>query len=367
VSPRVLLTVSGVIPDDVDQQVALGVRPRPDYRELARAMGADTIDVAAARTRIGRLAPLLERLGGAGALLAWACFRLGGRYDVIVADGEQVGLPLAILWRLTLRRHRPAHVMIAHIMSVPKKVLLFRHLHLGRLVDLVLVYSSWQQAFIRRELGLPAEQVVLTTFMVDTHFFSSDEVGPEPEQMICSAGLERRDYATLIDAVRGLDVRVVIAAASPWSKLADTTGESELPANVEVCRLGFVDLRQLYRDARFVVMPLQEVEFQAGVTSILEAMAMGKTVICSRTRGQTDVLEDGVTGVYVTPGSTSELRSAIVDLLDHPDRALTLGVAARRYVERECDVVTYAERLAKLTLEVAAGDAHAPARGTSRG
>jgi hypothetical protein len=36
-------------------------------------------------------------------------------------------------------------------------------------------------------------------------------------------------------------------------------------------------------------VPLLDVPFQAGVTTILEAMAMEKTVICSRTLGQTDV------------------------------------------------------------------------------
>ena len=47
--------------------------------------------------------------------------------------------------------------------------------------------------------------------------------------MICTAGLEFRDYPTLIEAVRGLDARVVIAAASPWSKRADATAERRPP------------------------------------------------------------------------------------------------------------------------------------------
>ena len=97
-------------------------------------------------------------------------------------------------------------------------------------------------------------------------------------------------------------------------------------------QLGFVDLRQLYADARFVVMPLHDVEFQAGVTTILEAMAMGKAVVCSRTRGQTDVIIDGATGVYVPPGDAAALRAAIRGLLDDPDRADEIGARGRRYV-----------------------------------
>lgn len=345
---RVLLTVSGVIPADIEEQIADGRAPRPDYLALAEAMRAELLDVTAARQRAGAVGRLLERLGGPGPLLAWVCFRQHRRYDAIVSDGEQVGLLLALLWKTT-RRRSCSHVMIAHILSVRKKVLLTRLFRLGTNIDRVLVYSSWQQQFVRQELGFPEEHVLLTPFMVDTGFFDPQLAPPAPgKRMICAAGLERRDYPTMIEAVRGLDVRVIIAAASPWSRQADTTQGQQVPSNVEVRSLGFVDLRRLYAAAMFVVMPLYDVEFQAGVTTILEAMAMRKAVISSRTRGQTDVIVDGQTGIYVTPGDPAALRSAITRLLDDPERARQLGLAARAYVEHECDVRVYADRLAGL-------------------
>ncbi len=193
------------------------------------------------------------------------------------------------------------------------------------------MYSSAQKRYLVEELGYPAERVHLTPFTVDTAFFSPGQApaGTGTDPMICTAGLECRDYATLMAAARGLAARVVVAAASPWSKRKDETGEMQVPANVEVCRLGFADLRQLYADASAVVMPLQDVEFQAGITTILEAMAMGRAVVCTRTRGQTDVIVDGSTGVYVPPGDAERLRAAVQELLDHPDRAARLGAAAR--------------------------------------
>jgi glycosyltransferase involved in cell wall biosynthesis len=200
----------------------------------------------------------------------------------------------------------------------------------------------------------------LTPFTVDTQFFAparADDGGgdgddPRPA-MIATAGLERRDYPTLIEAARGLDVRVVVAAASPWSRRRDSTAGVDLPSNVEVRSLPFAPLRRLYADARFVVMPLDDVEFQAGVTTILEAMAMGKAVVCSRTRGQTDVIVDGETGVYVPPGDSEALRAAIERLLADPEQADALGREGRRYVEQECDVEVYARRLGALVARTA--------------
>ena len=176
-----------------------------------------------------------------------------------------------------------------------------RFARLAGLIDRYVVYCSWQRDFIREEFGVPSERIVLSTFMVDTEFFDPALVDVEQERMICSAGLERRDYPTLMEAVEGLDVQVVIAAASPWSKQSDATERAVLPANVEVRRLDLFELRELYARSRFVVMPLEEVEFQAGITTILEAMSMGRPVVCTRTPGQTDTVIEGETGRYVPP------------------------------------------------------------------
>ncbi len=346
---RVLLTVSGTVGTELLDRIEHDQRPCPDYIAMASAMDADIVDVAEARRRGGRVGDLIERFAGKAALLAWVCFREQRRYDAVFTDGEQVGLPLALLCRL--RGRRPfAHVMIAHILSVPKKRRLYRTFRLGRFIDTMVVYSSAQRHYVSAELGFPPERVVLTPFTVDTTFFSPERVPPKPgpRPTISSAGLEFRDYPTLIDAARGLDVRVVIAAASPWSTRPDSTLGAALPPNVEICRLGFVDLRQLYADSELVVMPLQDVEFQAGVTTILEAMAMGKAVICSRSRGQTDIIVDGRNGRYVEPEDPHALRAAVDDLLADRARRTQLGAAARDFAVAECDVELYAARLANV-------------------
>jgi glycosyltransferase involved in cell wall biosynthesis len=180
--------------------------------------------------------------------------------------------------------------------------------------------------------------------------------------MICAVGLEFRDYKTLVAAVTDLDVDLRIAAASAWSHHAAFAGSPALPTNITVGGYTYLPLRELYAAARVVVVPLRDVDNQAGVTVILEAMAMGKAVIVTATRGQTDVVRDrrnggrgrvkrawwpgfvdepGVassvgglaTGLYVAPGDPAELRRAIHDLLSHPDLADELGRNGRRVVE----------------------------------
>ncbi|MFZ0545820.1 MAG: glycosyltransferase family 4 protein [Candidatus Promineifilaceae bacterium] len=350
----VLLTVSGVIDPEIEAKIARGERPKADYIAMSRAFEADIIDYAAAQQQAGPIARLLSKVFGRNILLAWVCFSLRRRYRVIFTDGEQVGIWLALFLKFFGRGDRARHLMIAHLISVPKKMIFFDRLGLQSHVDVFFVYSSWQKRFIEERWQVPPERVVWTPFMVDADFFSPAQAGKVDLKLglknrdappLCAVGLEFRDYATLMTAVKDLDIQVVIAAASPWSKRQDTTAEQEIPENVLVRRFSQFELRDLYAMCCFFVMPLYNVEFQAGVTAILEAMAMEKAVICSQTPGQTDVVVEGENGLYVPPEDPAALRKAICDLLADVETARQMGRNGRSLIEQKMSLERYVEGL----------------------
>ncbi len=354
----VLLTVSGLIPPDLDAQIARGTRPLTDYVALARAFNADLIDYARARENGGLIGQLLEKTLGKDFMLGWACFKLRKRYKVIFTDGEQVGIPLAFFTKLFGWGKRPQHLMIVHILSVKKKMIFFDWFGVQSHVDKFLCYATRQVKFIQERWSVPDDRVVFTPFMVDADFFSPKNIDPNAplsesladlaqiqKPILCAVGLEFRDYPTLIEAVKGLKVHVVLAAGSPWSKRADSTEGQDIPDNVTVRRFTQFDLRQLYAMSYFMVMPLVENDFQAGVTALLEAMAMERAIICSQTRGQKDVIVDGENGLYVTPGNPASLRTAIERLLSHPEETERMGKKGRKRIEEEMSLVCYVARL----------------------
>jgi glycosyltransferase involved in cell wall biosynthesis len=340
-----VVTVGGTIGSDVTAEIQDGRRPRADYDRLAAAFGADVVDVGAAARAGGPGRRMLARVGGGGVLLGWHCFRERKTRRVVFTDTERVGFPFAALSRMT--RAATRHVMIAHRITPRKKVLVHRLLGLRRRIDVLVVYSSVQRDFAIEHLGYRPEDVVLTPFMVDASFWREDAVTPNVRSrpLICAVGQELRDYPTLVNAVRGLDVDVVLAAASPWSKRSDTSQEVELPPNVEVRAFHPFDLRQLYADAAFVVVPLQETDFQAGITTILEAMSMSRAVVCTQTRGQIDTVIDGKTGRYVPASDVVALRAAVERLLRDPAEAKRLGTGGRDWVVQHADIDVYARNL----------------------
>jgi glycosyltransferase involved in cell wall biosynthesis len=345
--------------------------PRKDYAALASALQADVIDYASIdRSRLARLVARISNRAVAQAVLA---FRRRRGYDVILTDGEHVGIPLALLLKVV--RDRIGHVTIGHRITASKKRPFFRWLRVQSHISRIALHSRRQYELAIDELGLHASKLALVPYQADTEFWQPRAV-PE-ERMICSAGLEFRDYPTLVEAVDGLDVRVVIGAASHWSKRRNTAAATRPSTNVEVASFDYFALREVYARAAIVVVPLDDVDFQAGVTTILEAMAMGKPVIVTHTAGQTDVVEDrrqitrgsqprsrpesllrqeaaaaGVAlepnGFYVPPGDPGALRRAIEYLLERPEERARLGAAGRQTMERLADLKHYVRRVSAL-------------------
>jgi glycosyltransferase involved in cell wall biosynthesis len=323
------------------EDIAAGREPRRDYLELADALGAQLID--------GGLDDAPEGLR-AGLRAAWTAFTRRDEYDVIVTN-ERSGMPLALLLRLA--RTRRGQVMVAHWLSPAKKRVPFTWLRLRSAIDRVVVYGTEQERFALERLQIPRAKVAKVLHAADAEFWHP--LG-HPQSGICSAGREHRDYATLLEAVRGLDLNVTIAAGGlPWIK-HDPLSDGALPSNVIKRRVGYPDLRELYDRSEFVVVPLHDVDFQAGSLVMYEAMAMGKAVIATRTSAHRhgDIVRDGETGILVPPGDVKALREAIIRLHEDPTEARRLGANARRAVEEGLNHEVYVREMVRICREVGA-------------
>jgi glycosyltransferase involved in cell wall biosynthesis len=276
------------------------------------------------------------------------------RYDAVVSWGEKQSLLFALL--LTLSASRTRHVPLLYWISPPKKALLLRLVH-SRIAHIV-TWSSVQHEIAVHRLGIPASRITLTRHPVDHRFWRPFDTTTD---MICAAGNEMRDYATLIQAMRGLDIACHIAVkevASGTSRKVTRKGAilatSELPNNVTVGSKSYPELRALYARSRCVVVPLRETDTDNGVTSILEAMAMGKAVICSRVRGQVDVIEEGKTGIFVPQGDPQALAQAIQYLWERPELANQMGEAGRQRVEQRHTIDQFVETVGTVVENVIA-------------
>src|SRR5262249_55041649 len=210
-------------------------------------------------------------------------------------------------------------------------------------IDRILAYSTSEERLMIDRLGIAPSKVQRIYYHADEQFFRPDGRVPERD-LVCAAGQLLRDYDTLVEAMRGLPLRLQIAAGSPWIEKT-LRPKQELPPTVTWGKLDRYALRDLYARAAIAVVPILPNEYQTGIATILEMMAMGKCVVATRTRGQTDTIVDGVTGIYVPPGDPTALRQAIERMLSSPDEAKRIGEAARRFIEAEASLDHFVERI----------------------
>lgn len=246
-----------------------------------------------------------------------------------------------------LSRRRRRIVLLVHNVSSKKRWLALSKLGLRRRVEHFLCLSPHSQRVLVEQYGIAPERVSVIYSRVDTAWFLPQPHTPV-QRKVCAAGAVNRDYGTLIEAAKGLDAEVKIAADTIWRYSVADKGKAKteaLPPNVEMRSWGsYANLRQLYAESRVVVVPLAR-PIISGITVALEGMAMGKPVILTRNPYVEGFIEDGVTGFYVEPANPAQLRDRIRWLLDHPEEAEAMGRRAREKAERDFSVERYVERI----------------------
>lgn len=348
---RSLMLVSASADERLRRQVLEGERPRPEYLRLEEE-GVELLDWS-------RLEPGLSRRSWIGSVRhARAAMRRIGDLDVAFSDGEQVGVPLALA--MIARGVKTPHLVLGHRLTTRRKRVFFTALKCHRAMSRIVVHSTHQLYGIQQHLRVPAHKLVLLPYYADGAFWRPRRHAEE--RLIVSAGREHRDYETLARACEQPGISVYIADGSVHSPNANHSEPTRWPANVRAGFANYLQLRDLYARAAVVAIPLLANDFQAGVTTILEAMAMGKAIVVSATSGQGDVIEDGVTGMTVPPGDPGRLRQAIRFLLDNSAERRRLGRNARDMFESRFTLDLYAAALLNQMHLIAAGSPNEAAR-----
>lgn len=101
------------------------------------------------------------------------------------------------------------------------------------------------------------------------------------------------------------------------------------------------ELASLYRASALCVVPSR---FDNFPYVCLEAMACGCAVVASRVGGLPEIVDEGITGLLISPGDANALAQAIKTILAEPARGRRMGEAGRRKVLSECEATKIATR-----------------------
>ena len=180
-------------------------------------------------------------------------------------------------------------------------------------------------------------------FGVDCEFWSpGTESSSATDSPLLSVGSDcMRDYDTLLRATGDEALRIVTRLK---------VDESLRGPNVVVDgKVDYFGLRDLYRKAACVIIPIKQQDRDSGHSATLQAMACGKAVILSDTRGMWDRenFVHGRTCYLVRPEDPEAMRAAIKHVRENPDEVRRVGENARALVEKHFTNAHFAKHLAE--------------------
>lgn len=295
---------------------------------------------------------LIRRLGGSSGdfLTVFKEWRRCRQADIVVSTVDNVGVPLAFLNYFGLLRRPLLYISIGlpeRLAKIPRPLIRAFYKRLYKRIPCFVTYG-WEEARrLRAWLGEPSDsrRVIFIPFGVDPRAFY-----PMPDRAasvdVLSIGADfQRDFQLLLNAAGHLPAYSFRIITSPHH----AASFQSVPANVSILtNVPFPEMRDQLATARLVVLPCRENTYSSGTTTLLQAMAMAKPVVVSRT----GAIRDGYSLIHdvncrlVTPGSLPELEAAIQGLLAMPRLCRDMGAAARKTVEENLTWDHYVNRLA---------------------
>ena len=152
---------------------------------------------------------------------------------------------------------------------------------------------------------------------------------PPPGELVIGVLARRKDHDTLVESLRYVRTPVTLLMIG-FSSIV-----YRLPSNAphRLVSLPFQDdPRPFYDLIDIITLPTRHEGLSQG---LMEAMALGKPIVTTRSGGNTDLIDDGVHGLLVPPRDPRALGAALQRLIDDPVLRERLGAAANKRVRAE--------------------------------
>lgn len=276
------------------------------------------------------------------------------KYNIIYSGCQYNTLLLSILRYIGIYK-KPIVAIIHH---PPKHILnnklIFHLLYRGH--DKLICLSRKVKKQLEDEFDIPVENLYWLEWGVDLPFYEIKEnkTVEAESAFILSAGKTYRDHDTLLKAFinQSFHLRLYCTEES-------APNISELSSNIMVQyehqtkkTISNTELLTEYSKAYAVAIPLNAPNNLAGLTSLLDAMAMEKAVIMTRNKYiDIDIEKEGI-GIWVEPGDVKGWQEAISYLFEHPSETKEMGKRGRYLCETKYNIERFSEGLAKILKDV---------------
>lgn len=270
--------------------------------------------------------------------------------DILIATTSSMGLTLGLLKSIRILK-KPVLFFLMGLIQYKKSS--FRNiLYKFLLKDIHLVcISKNEKEYL--EKNFRKESLSYIPFGVDKDFWHPIEENDYDEDYVLAIGNDyARDWQTLIDA---WDINF------PTLKLVTTLPVSTNKKNIIIIKgswekkfLSDLDIKKLYLNSLYVIIPLKETIQPSGQSCCLQAMACGKPVIMSNIKGIWDknLLVNKENILLVEPNSVTSLKIAIKELNKNQILYDKLKLSSRKLIENNFNNKIMSQNIESKIIEI---------------
>lgn len=269
------------------------------------------------------------------------------QYDLIYSACQSNTFTLALLRYFGFFK-KPIVALVHHPIignHFKKKIFVKGH-------DKLLCISNMVAKQLQDEFAIDDRKIEFLAWGVDLSFYETetDDFDEYNSSFIVSAGKTERDHDTLVRAFANIDYPLKIYCSGESSPRS-----IDISSNIEVIfnhptdnAISYCELLKAYRQSYAVAIPLNEISSLAGLTSLLDAMAMAKPVVMTKNvLVDIDIEKEGI-GIWVKPGDVEGWQQAVACLLSQPKEAKEMGKRGYLLSKEKYNIENYSSNLARI-------------------
>lgn len=168
------------------------------------------------------------------------------------------------------------------------------------------------------------------------------------ERGFISTGKELRDYKTLTEAFNNTELPLTLYTQKEQKgAFANLKIKDNIDLNFGE-RLMPYELSLLVAQSQCVCICCQPSNYTVGLTTVVEAMALGKPILCTRNPQMPMDLEAEGCGIYLEPYDREGWERAIRYIAEHPEEAKEMGRKGRLLAEKYYNVEQCAREVGEI-------------------
>ncbi len=280
----------------------------------------------------------------------WKILTCRRHYDVLYATHTRGIEPIILLHAIGLYRRR---IVVWHHQPIVKAKSWLREA-LARLfykgMDHMIFFSEKLIRDSIKSAKADPARMSMVHWGADLAFYDSLRPDGESPCPFISTGKELRDYRTLTEAFNHTGAALTLYTQKEQQ---GTFTNLEIKDNIDLnfgTRLMPYELSLLVAQSECVCICCKPSNYTVGLTTVVEAMALGKPILCTRNLQMPMDLEAEGCGIWLEPYDREGWERAIRYITGHPEEAREMGRKGRLLAEKYYNVEQCAREVPPLLL-----------------